>query len=255
MQKQIDQLLGKAGAEPKPKQPRQQQSGGSSGLSYRDVLVFLRDKGLDEGALKPVAEAQQREAEQNPPSVLSARWRVEGLRKKVERASGQMEKLAERREALDKEEAELQASLEAMRAELSAAETLYCRVNANDVSDVAKVMSTALDQEVLQSEEAQQALAALERLQKAAVEARKSDAAPQPGGVAPTAPTGGGPPAAPPVGGGGGGEHVPVPMEESDFMEAEFQESLKRAFEGEGDTSSAVAKLLAVHAGKKAKRG
>jgi hypothetical protein len=44
-------------------------------------------------------------------------------------------------------------------------------------------------------------------------------------------------------------------MDENDFLEADFQESLKRAMDGEGDTSAAVAKLLAEHTAKKARRG
>ena len=183
--------------------------------------------------------------------MREARWRVEGLRKKVGRATAQMGKLAEKRAELDQEEAELKSSIDAMRAELAAAETLFCRVHANDVSDVVKVTSAALDSAVLQNQEAQQALATLERLQKAAVDARQGAAAPQPGGGAPPAPAGG-VAEAPPA---GGGEHQAVPMDETDFLEADFQESLKRTMGGEGDTSAAVAKLLAEHAAKKARRG
>ena len=49
-----------------------------SGLTYKAVLGFLKEKGLGNTVLKLVYEAQRRNAEQHPLTVVTATWRVEG---------------------------------------------------------------------------------------------------------------------------------------------------------------------------------
>ena len=115
------------------------------------------------------------------------------------------------------------------------------RVHAQYINDVVKLTSSALDSNMLANREAKQALEVPERVQKEAVKAHEPPAAAQP--TAEAAPA-----EAP---GGGGGVNQPVPLGEVDLRDGEMQDALKRTIESGGDTTDAIARIIAEHAAKR----
>ncbi|CAK0803066.1 unnamed protein product [Prorocentrum cordatum] len=172
MQKQLDALL-----KDKEKDTKQQvQSAppgggggsGNGGPSFKEVLSFLQAKGIQGELVASVTAAQQREVAEHPPSVVTARWRVENLRKKNEKFEQQLRKLQERRAALDEEEAAIKASVESIRRDLSQAEGVYAKVSTTDLGDLVKITEAALDESLHDDAEVRAALAVLDKRQKAA---------------------------------------------------------------------------------------
>ncbi|CAK0851020.1 unnamed protein product, partial [Prorocentrum cordatum] len=166
MQKQIDRLL----ARDKPPQQQPAAGNASSGLSYKDVLVFLKEKKFEDSVVQAISQKQAQDQVEHPPTVQTARWRVEGLRKKIEKQEQLQRKLEERRKQLLEEEATITTTLDELRKELSVAEKVYSRVHAIAINDVVKVTSAALEPSVLDNEQAKSALAVLQKLQKEALD-------------------------------------------------------------------------------------
>eukprot|EP00959_Pyramimonas_sp_CCMP1952_P452791 9467174-Pyramimonas_sp.AAC.1 len=164
MQKQIDSLL----ARDKPPQAQQSGAGNtSSGLSYKDVLVFLREKKVEDEVVQAITQKQAQDQVEHPPTVQTARWR-------------QQRKLEERRKQLLEEEATITKTLDEFRKELTVAENVYSRAHANDNNDVAKVTTAALEPSVLDNEQAKSALAVLQKLQEEALDLKAAAHAPPP---------------------------------------------------------------------------
>ncbi|CAK0839024.1 unnamed protein product, partial [Prorocentrum cordatum] len=131
-----------------------------------DVLVFLKDKKCDEEVLQSTTKCQQREQAEHQASVVTARPRVENLRKEPKKQDLQLQKIKERREQLLKEEAGLLAAMQDTQKNFAAAEALYVRVHAVGINDVVKVTTAALDPSLHANAEAKAAMEVLAKLQQ-----------------------------------------------------------------------------------------
>ena len=119
------------------------------------------------------------------------------------------------KEALDKELAELSTSLTGEREKLKEIEAKLVKLQASEFDDPLKVVSAGLDDDVLESQQAKDALAVLARLQGEATERRRAAAAtPEASdpGVAGGAPAGGGVAAADKPANGGDGDDIDMDL-------------------------------------------
>ena len=246
------------GGAPRGQQGQQHQSGGD-GLTYAQVLMFLKSADVGDGAIQAVEAAKQREFEAKPPSAIAAQHRVENAKRKVERLDEKLKQLSEQKAELDKSIVEVEAGLVEARSELDRHVKMAHRVHLESAEDPVEVGLAGLDPTVVSSAEGKAALETLQQLQRKAREARESaQQAPQPGsgsdgpGVAP--PPGG--PGGVPAPGGQGQQHADrgfAPMAEEDLNDEELQQGIKRLVEAGGDPS-AIGKLMADHAIKKQRR-